>query len=243
MNGRFIYFAKKYRRTDTPGITASIDAHTTVCWLPFKYQKLMTTIETIESRRSVKHFDPTHVMPEADLAELIRLTKLAPSSFNMQNYRLVVIRDKERQKEVRAAAWDQAHVEEASALFIMCADLTAHMEDPAVYWGHAPQPVQDILGPMVKPFYEGNDRLIRDEGIRSSALAGMTLMLAARDMGYDSCPMIGFDADAVAEIINLPADHLISFLLPVGKETKPAWDRGPRLPDEKVVIHEQFSAA
>ncbi len=203
----------------------------------------MTTTETIESRRSVKHFDPEHVMPEADLAELIRLTKLAPSSFNMQNYRLVVIRDKARQREIRAAAWDQAHVEEASVLFIMCADLTAHMADPALYWGHAPQAVQDILGPMVKPFYEGKDQLIRDEGIRSSALAGMTLMLAARGMGYDSCPMIGFDAGAVAKIINLPSDHVLSFMIPVGKEAKPAWDRGPRLADEKVVIHEQFPGA
>ena len=157
----------------------------------------MTTTETIESRRSVKHFDPNHVMPEADLAELIRLTKLAPSSFNMQNYRLVVIRDKERQKQVRAAAWDQAHVEESSALFIMCADITSHLTDPATYWAHAPQPVQDILGPMIKPFYEGKDQLIRDEAIRSTGLAGMTLMLAAHDMGYDSCPMIGFDAAAV----------------------------------------------
>lgn len=98
----------------------------------------MTTKETIESRRSVKHFDPNHVMPEADLAELIRLTKLAPSSFNMQNYRLVVIRDKERQKQIRAAAWDQAHVEGASALFIMCADVESHLTDPATYWSHAP---------------------------------------------------------------------------------------------------------
>lgn len=200
----------------------------------------MTTKETIESRRSVKHFDPNHVMPEADLAELIRLTKLAPSSFNMQNYRLVVIRDKERQKRVRAAAWDQAHVEESSALFIMCADITSHLTDPATYWAHAPQPVQDILGPMIKPFYEGKDRLIRDEAIRSSGLAGMTLMLAAHDMGYDSCPMIGFDAEAVAKIINLPASHILSFMIPVGKQTQPAWDRGPRLPDETVVIHEQF---
>ena len=60
----------------------------------------MNTTETIESRRSIKHFDPNHTMPEADLAELIRLTKLAPSSSNMQNYRLVVIRDKERQKKM-----------------------------------------------------------------------------------------------------------------------------------------------
>ena len=203
----------------------------------------MTTTETIESRRSVKHFDPNHVMPEADLAELIRLTKLAPSSFNMQNYRLVVIRDKERQKQVRAAAWDQAHVEESSALFIMCADITSHLTDPATYWAHAPQPVQDILGPMIKPFYEGKDQLIRDEAIRSTGLAGMTLMLAAHDMGYDSCPMIGFDAAAVAKIINLPESHILSFMIPVGKQPQPAWDRGPRLPDETVVIHEAFNSA
>jgi nitroreductase len=203
----------------------------------------MNTTETIESRRSIKHFDPNHTMPEADLAELIRLTKLAPSSFNMQNYRLVVIRDKERQKKIRAEAWDQAHVEEASVLFILCADQTSHLTDPATYWSHAPQPVQDILGPMIKPFYEDKDQLIRDEGMRSAAFAGMTLMLAAHDMGYDSCPMIGFDPHAVAEIINLPADHIISFLLPVGQKTQPAWDRGPRLPDEKVVINEQFPAA
>jgi nitroreductase len=202
----------------------------------------MTAIETIESRRSIKHFDPEHIMPAADLAELIRLTKLAPSSFNIQNYRLVVVQDNALKAEIRAAAWDQAHVTDASVLFVMCADLNAHLADPSIYWGHAPQPVQDILGPMVKPFYEGKDRLIRDEAVRSSALAGMTLMLAARAMGYDSCPMIGFDPDAVAKLINLPTDHMISFLIPVGKKTQPAWDRGPRLPDSKVVIHDRFPA-
>jgi nitroreductase len=202
----------------------------------------MTTIETIESRRSIKHFDPEHSMPEADLAELIRLTKLAPSSFNMQNYRLVVVQDKALKAEIRAAAWDQAQVSDASVLFVMCADLNAHLTDPSTYWGHAPQPVQDILGPMVKPFYEGKDSLIRDEAVRSSALAGMTLMLAAHAKGYDSCPMIGFDTDAVAKLINLPADHMISFLIAVGKKTQPAWDRGPRLPDSKVVIHDRFPA-
>ena len=201
----------------------------------------MTTIEAIETRRSIKHYDPEHVMPESDLAELIRLVKLAPSSFNMQNYRLLVIRDPEIRKQVRAAAWDQAQVTDASVLFIMCADISAHLEDPAIYWSHAPKEVQDILGPMVKPFYEGKDQLIRDEAIRSSALAGMTLMLAAKELGYDSCPMIGFDQQAVAKIVNLPENMIISFMIPVGKLAKPAWDRGPRLPDEKVVIYDKFA--
>jgi len=200
----------------------------------------MNTIENIESRRSVKHYDPEHVMPEADLAELIRLTKLAPSSFNMQNYRLVVVQDKELRKQLREVAWDQAQVTDASVLFILCADLKAHEADPSLYWGHAPQEVQDILGPALKPFYEGNDELTRDEGIRSSALAGMTLMLAARDLGYDSCPMVGFDFEAVGKLINLPDDHALSFMISVGKKTEDAWGRGERLPDSTVVIQDKF---
>ncbi len=200
----------------------------------------MTTKENIESRRSIKHYDPEHVMPEADLQELIRLTKLAPSSFNMQNYRLVVVRDKELRDALKAVAWDQAQVTDASVIFLMCADLTAHEADPSLYWGHAPEPVQEMIGPMLKPFYEGKDQLIRDEAMRSTGLAGMTLMLAARDLGYESCPMVGYDADAVAKLINLPDDHALSFMIAVGKQTQPAWPRGDRLPDSTVVIHDKF---
>jgi nitroreductase len=200
----------------------------------------MNVKETIEARRSVKHYDLDHVMPEEDLAELIRLTKLAPSSFNMQNYRILVVRDSEIRQQIRAAAWDQPQVTDASVLFIMCADLTSHLADPADYWSHAPEEVQNILGPMIKPFYEGNDTLIRDEAMRSAALAGMTLMLAAKDMGYDSCPMIGFDAAKVAELINLPENYAIGFLIPVGKQAQPGWERGDRLPDEKVVTYDRF---
>ena len=68
----------------------------------------MNVSEAIEARRSVKHYDPDHIMPEADLAELIRLIKLAPSSFNMQNYRILVIRDPEvRQLHPAVAAQQQ----------------------------------------------------------------------------------------------------------------------------------------
>jgi nitroreductase len=201
----------------------------------------MKVSEAIESRRSVKNYDPDHVMPEEDLAELIRLTKLAPSSFNMQNYRILVVRDAEVRQQIRAAAWDQPQVTDASVLFILCADLTAHQENPSTYWAHAPQEVQDILGPMIQPFYEGKDTLIRDEAMRSSALAGMTLMLAAKDMGYDSCPMIGFDGEKVAELINLPQHYALSFMIPVGKQAQPGWERGDRLADERVVAYDKFA--
>jgi nitroreductase len=202
----------------------------------------MDVLQAIEERRSIKHYDPQHAMPEADLKRLVELTKLAPSSFNMQNYRIVVASDPELRKAIRAVAWDQAQITEASALFILCADLNAHRENPARYWAHAPKAVQDILVPAITPFYEGNEQMIRDEAIRSSALAGMTLMLAAKGLGYDSCPMVGFDAAAVAKLINLPADHLISFMVVVGKAVKGAWPRGERLPDSEVVVTDRFPA-
>jgi nitroreductase len=202
----------------------------------------MTPQEAIETRRAVKHFDPDHRMTEEEIARLIELAKLAPSSFNMQNYRFVLVRDPELRKEIRAVAWNQAQVTDASLLVILCADLTAHAKDPARYWAHAPKEVQDILVPALTPFYEGNERLIRDEGMRSTGFAGMTLMLAARGMGYDSCPMVGFDAGAVSKLIRLPDDHAISFMLAIGKQTKPAWPRGDRLPDSEVVITDRFGS-
>jgi nitroreductase len=202
----------------------------------------MNTIENIENRRALKHYDPNHVMPESDLSELMRLAKLAPSSFNMQNYRFVLVRDPELRKAVRAVAWDQAQVTDASLLVIMCADQEAYRKNPGRYWSHAPKEVQDMLVPALEKFYEGKPQLARDEAMRSTALAGMTLMLAARELGYESCPMVGFDPEAVSRLINLPEDHVISFMIAIGKATRPAWPRGERLPDSESVITDRFPA-
>lgn len=202
----------------------------------------LTVLEAIESRRSVKHFDPTHRMTEEETVRLIALAKLAPTSFNMQNYRFVLVSDPGLRQQIRAVAWDQVQITDASLLVILCADLTAHAQNPQRYWAHAPLEVQDILVPALTPFYEGKPTLIRDEAMRSSGFAGMTLMLAARGMGYDSCPMIGFDPEVVAQLIRLPEDHALSFILAIGKQAKPVWPRGERLPDSEVVIQDRFPA-
>jgi nitroreductase len=202
----------------------------------------LNVVEAIETRRSIKHYDPNHRLTEAEIARLVELAKLAPSSFNMQNYRFVLVRDPELRRQIRAAAWDQAQVTDASLLVVMCADLGAHAKDPARYWQHAPKAVQDVLVPALTPFYDGKPQLIRDEAMRSTGFAGMTLMLAARGLGYDSCPMVGFDPVAVAKLIRLPEDHVVSFMIAIGKTAKPAWPRGERLPDSEVVIHDRFPA-
>jgi nitroreductase len=113
-------------------------------------------------------------------------------------------------------------------------------EDGARYWVNAPKPVQEMLVPMIEPFYKDKPELQRDEAMRSVGIASQTLMLAAKAMGYDSCPMIGFDPVKVAEIIKLPEHHIIGMLLPVGKAITAANSRSGQLDYKEVVINESF---
>jgi nitroreductase len=199
----------------------------------------MDTTTAIHQRRSVKHYDPNHKMSEIEIQELLELALLSPTSFNMQNWRFVVVTDPEERAAIQAAAWNQAQVTEASITILLCADLHAH-EDAGRYWVNAPQAVQEMLVPMIAPFYGSNPQLQRDEAMRSIGIASQTLMLAAKSMGYDSCPMVGFDPIKVGEIIGLPENHVIGMMITVGKAIKDANARGGQLPFDEVVFRNKF---
>jgi len=201
----------------------------------------MNTFDAIRERRSVKHYDPNHRLTDEEINHLLSLAILSPTSFNIQNWRFVLVKNPEIRKEIRLAAWDQSQITDASLLLVICADLKSWKDNPAQYWKNAPKEAQDFLVPAIGPFYEGKEQLQRDEAMRSCGIAAQTIMLAAKSMGYDSNPMIGFDPQKVAEIINLPKDHVISMLMVIGKQTKPAMLRGGQLPLDNVTFTDKFS--
>jgi nitroreductase len=200
----------------------------------------MQTVDAIQQRRAVKHFDPNHQLSKSEIEKLFSLTLLSPTSFNIQNWRFVHVTDVEERKEVRAAAWDQAQITDASALIIVCADLKSWNDRPERYWRNAPKEIQDRLIPMIKSFYDGREQMQRDEAMRSCGIAAQTIMLTAKSMGYDSCPMVGFDFDKVAEIIKLPPNHVVGLIVVVGKALSEARERGGQLPLNEVVIENKF---
>ena len=200
----------------------------------------MNVTQAIIERRSVKAYDPQHIMTEQEIAKLMSLAILSPTAFNIQNWRFVVVTDPALRKEIRAVSWNQAQVEEASLLIVLTADLRAWEKDPARYWKNAPKPVQDYLVPAIGQYYQGNEQVQRDEGMRSCGMAAMTLMLAAKEMGYDTCPMDGFDFDAVSKLLKLPADHTPVMFVVVGKALEPARPRAGQLNLDEVVIYNTF---
>jgi len=200
----------------------------------------MRVFEAIEKRRSVKSFDPDHRLSEEEEKLLSTLVPLSPTAFNIQNWRFVVIKDPSLREQIRAAAWGQTQVTDASLLVVLCADLKAWEKQPERYWADADQSVQEAMIPMIDAYYRDKEQVQRDEAMRSCGLAGQTLMLAAKAMGYDSCPMDGFDYDQVGELINLPEDHIVAFMVAVGKPLEEAHTRAGQLPIEEVRIYDRF---
>ncbi len=200
----------------------------------------MNVTKAIIERRSVKAYDPQHRMADAEIAKLLSLAMLSPTAFNIQNWRFVTVTDPELRKQIRAASWDQAQVTDASLLIVLTADLKAWDKQPERYWRNAPQAARDYLIPMIGNYYRDKEQVQRDEAMRSCGMAAMTLMLAAKEMGYDTCPMDGFDFDTVARLLNLPADHTPAMFVVAGKALKEAQPRGGQLDFNEVVINNKF---
>ena len=202
----------------------------------------MDTITAIQSRRAVKHYDANHEMTAEEINHILSLAILSPTAFNIQNWRLVVVDDPALRTSIRAVAWDQSQVTDSSLFIVLCADLKAWEREPSRYWVNAPEPVQEFMIPAIDAYYRDKDQVQRDEAMRSCGIVAQTLMLSATALGYDSCPMDGFDFDAVGKLINLPDDHVIAMFVAIGKGTKEPWPRPGQLDLDDIVIKNTYSA-
>ena len=201
---------------------------------------LQTVTGAMQTRRAVKAFDPEFVIPEDEVRAILETAILSPTAFNIQNWRLVRVTDTELRAKLREVAWDQSQVTDASELFILCADLRAWDKEPERYWVDAPQAVQDLIVPNIRKYYDGRPDVARDEGMRSCGMIAQSLMLLATERGYDTCPMDGFDFDAVAELINLPEDHAISMMVAMGKRAQEPFPKPGQLPLDEVTVTNRF---
>jgi nitroreductase len=89
----------------------------------------MNTIEAIQKRRSIRHYDPAFKISEKDIRELIALAMLSATSYNIQHWKFVVITDPKLREAIRAASFDQSQVTDASSLILVFTDIKAWEND------------------------------------------------------------------------------------------------------------------
>ena len=200
----------------------------------------MEIFTAIEQRRAIKHYDSRVQMSDTEFRQMMDAVLCSPTSYNIQHWRFVRVRDRQLRLQLKEAAWGQQQVEDASEIIIVCGDTQAWSDRPHRYWANADEATQSVLLPMIKDFYLGKEQTQRDEVMRSAGMAAQTLMLSAKALGYDSCPMIGFDMETVSNIIQLPEGHVVCMMVAIGKATKEANPRGGQLALSDVLRENTF---
>ncbi|WP_435359162.1 nitroreductase family protein [Haloarchaeobius sp. DFWS5] len=205
--------------------------------------------QTIESRRSVHQYSDEPLDDET-LENIVSLATEAPSSYNLQPWEFLVVRDDDRLEQMRECAYDQEHVTDAAATVAILGN-----KDPSA---HAERVFADFLDKGYIPDEETKANLVEtaegmaeqseEERVRwttnSTALAAMTLQYAAWDEGVASCPMGGFDNEAVHETFDIPDDYEVVMLVSLGYPEDDAADLEKpqkfRRPTEEVLHFESF---
>lgn len=200
----------------------------------------MDVFEAVSSRRSVKKFDPSAPVTREQVEKLTDLALLSPTSYNQQNWRFVTVTDAQKRARLSEASYGQPQPRDAPLVVVLAADLLAWRREPERYWkNHGPERQQSVARAL-REEYESSPAAAREEAFRSCGIAAQTIMLAARQMGLDSCPMKGFEHDRVARIVGLPPDHIVVMMVAVGRAAEPAPPRGGQLPKSEVVFEEGF---
>lgn len=203
--------------------------------------------ELVQTRRSANKFNIDVQISEQELNEMFSLVKFAPSAFNLQHTHYVAVTDKALKDQVYEAAFKQYKVLTSSAAIVVLGDLEAYhnigpINEGLLNLGVIDQREFDETVSSVNSMYEdGGGRFKRDEAIRNASLSAMLFMLIAKDKGWDTCPMIGFDPEQLCQALNIPDRYVPAMLITLGKEnTGKQRPRGYRKPVGEFVTYNGF---
>ncbi|MEH7441184.1 nitroreductase family protein [Bacillus sp. JJ1122] len=194
----------------------------------------------ILERRSVRKYDPEFNIPKQEIVDILKEATLAPSSSNLQPWKFIVIQDQETKKELRSIANNQEQVETSSAVIAVLGDKEMYRNGEKVYRSAFEAGFMDEanMGRMI----EGTNKLYPAAPVEARAniasfdagLVSMQLMLIAKDRGYDTVPMGGFNKQQFIEKFNIDDRYMPIVLIALGKAAVPG-HQTTRLPIEDVV--------
>jgi nitroreductase len=209
---------------------------------------MKSLIDVIRDRRATPSFDGSPV-PTEDLLQILEAGLQAPSGYNMQPWRFIVVQSPEAKRKLRAASYNQAKVEEASVMIVACGDMDGWRKDldemlemgraggmPESYAAQARSSVSNYMA----SFTPDQMKLWLNKQVM---LAFTHMMLMAESLGYDTAPMEGFEQDKVAEALRLPLSFWTVALLAIGHLKGADKFSGGRFDLNHTVFGEEYGKA
>jgi nitroreductase len=177
--------------------------------------------QVIRDRRATPSFDGEPI-PAQDLRQILDAGRHAPSGYNLQPWRFIVVQDPEQLRKLRAASYNQAKVEEASVVIVACGDRDGWRKDldemlrmgrengmSESYAAQAAQAVPDYLSSF-------SDDEMKAWLNKHVMIAFTHMLLMAEAMGYDTASVEGFEQDKICETLRLPMSYWVVSLLAIG---------------------------
>jgi nitroreductase len=197
--------------------------------------------EVIKERRSVRKYDSTYKISQEEINDMLKEATQAPSSSNLQPWRFIVIQDQVVKKELRAVANNQEQVETASAVIAVLGDKEMYKNVEKVYRSAYDAGFMDetnmnrLIEGTNKTYPFASEEVLKNIASFDAGLVSMQLMLIAKNRGYDTVPMGGFDKEKFVKMFNIEDRLFPIVLISVGKAAAPAFNT-TRLPLEDVLI-------
>ena len=197
--------------------------------------------EVLNGRKSVKVFDSEYKIPHEEMDERITKATKAPSSVNMQPWRIAVVESDEGKEKIKEAfGFNSRQLTTSSAMVIIFGDLQNYEKAEQIYndavdQAHMTEEIKTQMLEWILPYYKSLSR----EGMKDivnidSSLMAMQFMLTAKAYGYDTNPIGGFDKENIAKIIGYDSDRYVPVLaIAIGKKAQEAHG-SVRLPVHEV---------
>ncbi|EEI12880.1 nitroreductase family protein [Enterococcus faecalis] len=187
--------------------------------------------DVVRSRRSVRDFMPDVEIPKEELMAIIEEAMFAPNSTNLNSWRFLIVTEKEQKEALYEVSMQQPAVKEAAAVIILLGDLTAYtvanadeISAKAVAQGTMTEEIRQGINENVSWYYDVSEEQKREWLMLDQGLVAMQLMLSAKDRGYDTVAMSGFETEVVRKLFNIE-DHLVNgLIIPIGKAQTPGFE-------------------
>lgn len=185
----------------------------------------MNFSEILEKRRAVNYFDPDRDVDHDLLKKIIEQAGNAPSSYNLQPWKLKIVHDMERKQALRALAFDQPKVTEAPVILIVLADregwklensTVENTFNDFVQSGKMQAEQKEWFAGVTQGLYGRDEMAAQAFANKNTGLFAMSLMYAATANGLESHPMDGFDYEGVRKEFNIPENYWIPMLIAIG---------------------------
>jgi nitroreductase len=181
----------------------------------------LSVADAATARRSIRQFaaDP---IPRDDLQAILGTAALAPSAFNAQPWRFVIVEDTDLKARLASVAFNQRQIHSAPSVIVLYSDMDDLMRTvpevvhPGLSADERARTEQSVLGMLGKM----DERTRGDWGAAQAHIALGFLLLAASSLGYQTSTMGGFNAAGVKEVLGLPESVRINALVAIGTGTE-----------------------